>query len=243
MPGQQWGIDCSYDELTPREAHDIRAAGVEVFGQCLWTGALQPPVAINNIRVAQKAGMIPFGYLSVSPRGPDWSGAEHVKAGFDPLPDDVKQLMRHVALDVELEDLLYEFHVLPGINALAARGWRRFAYTSYNAWVNLLGNPTPPEDTALWNAYWDGDPDYDFVRLPFGRGGFTLIGEQFTGGQNVEGQWADRNRFDADFFVAPPVPPLPGRVITGIQQNFHDGDKVKITLTYSDFSEPKVVEA
>lgn len=40
----------------------------------------------------------------------------------------------------------------------------------------------------------------------------------------------------------PPVPPAPSRVITGILTEFHDGDKVKFTLAYSDHT-GKVVEA
>lgn len=245
MPGQMWGVDCSYDELTIEEAQRLRAAGVEVFGQCLWTGAEQPPVTVNNLRNAHAAGMIPFGYLSVSPRRPQennpWQGADHVKAGLDGLPADVKGLMRHVALDVELEGLKYDYHVASGIGALASRGWQQFVYTSYNAWVNYLGNPTPPYGTTLWNAFWDGDPDYDFLRLPFGHDAFILIGEQYTGGQNVEGQFADRDRFDRDFFVTPPTPT--SRVIVGINQEFHDGDRVRLTIGYSDGSESKVVEA
>lgn len=234
-----WGIDCSYDELTQTEARDIRAAGVEVFGQCLWTGAERPLVAVNNLRRAKEAGMYALGYLSVSPRGVKWPGDKHVEAGYDDLPDDVKALMSHVALDVELEGLRYDFHVEPGIEALVARGWRRLVYTSYNAWVNYLGNPTPPGGAALWNAFWDNDADYDFTRLPFGHDAFVLIGEQFTGGQNVNGQFADRNRFEDSFFVPPSQP----RWITGINQEFHDGDRVRLTISYNDNSEPKVVEA
>jgi hypothetical protein len=238
-----WGIDCSYDELTIDEATRVRAAGVEVFGQCLWTGALQPSVAVNNLRNAHNAGMYTLGYLSVSPRGSAWGGEAHVKAGYDGLPDDVKlggsNAMSHLALDVELKGLTYADHVQPGINALVARGFKQLIYTSYNAWVNYLGNPTPPYGTSLWNAFWDNDSDYDFARLPFGHDAFVLIGEQFAGGQYVEGQFADRNRFEDAFFVPPAIP----RWITAINQEFHDGDRVRWTVIYSDDSEAKVVEA
>ncbi len=239
-----WGIDCSFDELTPVEANRLRAAGVEVFGQCLWTGDQQPPVAVNNIRVAKAAGMIPFGYLSVSPRKPQennpWQGEDHVKAGYDSLPEDVKKMLRHVALDVELQGLKFDYHVNSGVVGLINRGYAPLVYTSYNAWKNYMGDPPAGVGWYLWNAFWDNDADYDFARFPYGGGNFTLIGEQYTGGQNVEGQFADRDRFE-DTFFAQPAPPQ--RVITGINQEFHDGDRVRFTLNYSDGSEAKVVEA
>ncbi len=241
-----WAIDCSYDELTVDEAKRLRTAGVEAFGQCIWTGLDRPPVAEQNILNAKIGGMIPFAYLSVSPRpateGNLWGGADHVKAGYDNLSAAVKGVLRHVALDVELDGLKYTRHVQPGVAALVARGYAPFVYTSYNAWHNYLGDPSAPAGWNLWNAYWDGDPDYDFARLPYGGGGFVLVGEQFTGGENVEGQFADRDRFEDAFFVIPPTPEVT-RVITGINQELHDGDRVRFTLSYSDGSEPKIVEA
>ncbi len=241
MADQKWGIDCSYDGLTLAEGKRLREAGVEVFGQCLWTGAEQPAVAVNNIKVAHASDLIPFGYISCSPRGPKWDGEAHVKAGYDGLTDDVKALLRHCALDIELEGLTFDQHVVPGMTGLINRGFAPLMYTSFNAWVNYLGNPRAGAGWYLWNAFWDGDPDYDFMRFPYGHDAFILIGEQYTGGQNVEGQFADRNRFEGDFFAPPPPVPPPPRWITAINTEFPASDRVRFTVYYNE-GEPQVIE-
>ena len=209
MPDKYWGVDTSYDSVTLPEAQNLFAKGVRVAFQCLWTGGEAPAVRESNIRAYAQAGIIPCGYLSVSPSR---TGKAHVEAGYDSLSGDIRGgLLRHVALDVELEGLSYTQHVVQGVEALQERGYAPLVYTSYNAWVNLLGDPVPPAGWNLWNAYWDNDADYDFARLPYGGGSFILIGEQYTGGEDVDGIFADRNLFEAVFFdpVTPPLPPPP----------------------------------
>lgn len=77
-----------------------------------------------------------------------------------------------------------------------------------------MGNPPKPVDTLLWNAAWDNSPDIDYSRHPFG--GWTeqdLIGEQWSGGTHVGGQFVDRNSFRIDVLsalsspVSTPTPP------------------------------------
>ena len=82
-------------------------------------------------------------------------------------------------------------------------GQRAVIYTNYNSWQNYV---TPSNTDALarlnvplLNAFWDGDPDVDFSKYPFG--GWRpdqVIGEQYTGGQYVQGQYADNAMFYED---------------------------------------------
>lgn len=206
VPGQYWGVDTSYDSVTLDEARRLFNAGVRVAFQCIWTGNERPGPAVANIKSYHDAGLITCGYLSVSP---GLSGLAHVIQGYDTLPQDTKGFLNDVAIDVELTGLKYDFHVRPAIEAMAAKGYRRMAYTSYNAWKNLLGDPTPPQGTLLWNAFWDNDPDFDFASYPYGGGAFVLIGEQFTGGEDVEGVFADRSLFADWAFPVPTPEPVP----------------------------------
>lgn len=210
-PGQYWGVDTSYHTVTMAQADDLYAAGVRVAFQCLWTGVDRPGPCESNIRNYAQAGIITCGYLSVSRH---LSGHAHVVQGYDTLAQDVKALLLLVATDVELENLQFQGHVMQAVQALEDRGYPPLIYTSYNAWVNLLGNPKVPARWLLWNAYWDNDADTDFPRLPYGD--FlpeNVIGEQYTGGEWVNGVYADRNIFQARFFVkeepAPPPEPAP----------------------------------
>lgn len=208
VPGQYWGIDTSYDHVTLDEARRLFNAGVRVAFQCLWTGIERPDPCVNNLHSYKAAGLITCGYLSVSPGR---SGLQHVIEGYDNLPVDIKApgYLRYVAVDVELPNLSFVEHVLQALGAMQGRGFEPLVYTSYNAWKNLLGDPTPPAGTLLWNAFWDNDADFDFERYPYGHDQFVLVGEQFTGGEDVEGVFADRSLFLAPYFEEPVVPPEP----------------------------------
>ena len=211
-PEQYWGIDLSYDHVTVEEAQRVYDAGVAVAFQCLWTGRERPATAENNIRNLASVGVIVCGYVSTSA---GHTGLWHVQQGYDTLAEDVKRLLVHVATDIELEGLQFQTHVVDCVDALRNRGYRPLLYTSYNAWVNMMGNPPIPKSWRIWNAFWDNDSDFDFERFPYGGADISMvIGEQFTGGEDVVGIFADRNIFKAEFFaseeVPVPVPPVPG---------------------------------
>src|SRR3990167_3108193 len=99
---------------------------------------------------------------------------------------------------------------------MIALGARPIIYTSYNAWTTLVipKNPPRPPGVPLWNAWWDGDPDFDFPSRPFGAWlPAEVIGEQWSGGTTVCGTFVDRNEF-VDGLVLPPsagepLPPSP----------------------------------
>lgn len=210
---QDWvfGVDASFDELSYAEAVALKNVGVKVFAQCLWTGNRQPPTRIINLRNAMQAG-IPrlVGYISVST---GMAGNAHVDAGHEGVPQDIWDALFKVPIDVELPDLNYTTHVLTAWSRIVH--WRKpeDAYTNYNTWVNVLGNPTRPQGVGLWNAYWDEHPDFDFPALPFGGWNpLEVWGEQWSGDFNHGGFEVDRNQFDAVAFelvAPPPVEPPP----------------------------------
>ncbi len=204
-----YGVDVSYDEVTLDEARLLKAAGVTVFAQCLWTAAEQPQPRVINLRNASKAGMLIIGYISVNGTRP---GAWHVTQARAGVPDDLWGQLVLRPIDVEL----------PGIpnttidealrrNAEEGGSWlgqRPAIYTSYGHWTGQQGDTKAFKDCLLWNASWDQNPDIDYASLPYG--GWTLqqlVGEQWSGGVNVQGVFADRNSFVKEILVPVPVPP------------------------------------
>jgi hypothetical protein len=47
-----FGVDGSFDTLTLEEAQRLKAAGVQVYAQCLWIGAEQPAGRVISLRNA-----------------------------------------------------------------------------------------------------------------------------------------------------------------------------------------------
>jgi len=192
-------VDGSYTTLGVDDAQKLRASGIEAWGQCLWTGTEQPDPRVENLRNALIAGMLVFGYISVSH---DHDGPWHVAQGRAGVPDDIWAQLVLVFVDVELPGIPVAT-VRGAVEALAAVGKRRAIYTSQHAWVDLMGDPTDFTDCLLWNANWDFDPDdVDFVNRPFG--GWTvgqLVGEQYTGGVDIGDVYVDQNMFNQDLFM------------------------------------------
>jgi hypothetical protein len=204
MPPQaDWipGVDGSYTRLTPEAAAQLRASGELVWWQCLWTGSEQPAYRIENLRIAIAAGMIPLGYISVT-----WAcdGAYHVGQGRAGVPDDLWAALILVPVDVELAGIPWAT-VRQAVDLLATPaygGKRRAIYSSYQAWVDYLGNPSTFRDCLLVNALWDQDPDIDFANLPYG--GWTLaqlVGEQYNGGTEIAGVYVDLDMFNRNLLL------------------------------------------
>jgi len=209
----EFWVDISYDLLTPVKAQVLKGAGVKGVVQCLWAdGREQPPNRVINLRNAEIGGLDIAGYVVVTP----WSGitgAGHVQAGCRGIPQDLWNALLFVAIDVEVTGLT-DVIVRGAVEALVALGKSRVIYTSWNAWVNYFGNSLAFTDCLLWNAYWDGAPDVDFASLPFGGWKITqVLGEQWSGGTNVGGTYADRNQFVTALLRPQPVPDDPCALI------------------------------
>lgn len=199
-----YGIDSSYDLLMVEEAEKLKTVS-SVYAQCLWTGLEQPPSRVTSLRNAKDAGLVLVGYISVANNGHD--GTWHVNQARAGIPDDLWDALYRVPVDAELFGLTMSTHVQPALARVEALGKGRDIYTSYHAWVDLLGNPTRPAGVGLWNAIWDENPDFDFPTLRYGGWLDSEVwGEQWSGGTNVLGQFADRNQFRASAMgIMPPI--------------------------------------
>lgn len=191
-------IDCSYDFLTDEEAQCLRESGSPVFIQCLLAltmqGPIQPSARLNNLRVALRNGLQVGGYILVGGRR---AGVEYVRLGREGIPDDVWAALKFVAVDVETPGVRVE-EILVALQEVQRLGKKTLLYTNYNSWVNHVvpGNSTrlSSQGYLLWNAYWDGAPDVDFSRLPFGGWRTDQVAiEQWQGDTLLCEQSVDRN--------------------------------------------------
>jgi hypothetical protein len=212
MPDWVYGIDISYQQLDDAKCNLLELAGVRSCGQCVWTGAEQPAPRVTNLRLLKdrlqtgRGKIMPYAYASITSSRTGIAHMASARAGF---PDDLFAFMPKWVVDVELPGITI-LQVRQAVDQVAAWGKPRDVYTSYNAWVNYLGNPMTFQDTGLWNAYWDGDPDFDYPSRPFGRWR-EVWAEQWSGGTNVQGVFADRDQVRADALgvvLAPPLPPI-----------------------------------
>ena len=191
------GVDASYDTLDDAEAKRLRAAGVQVWAQCLWTGSDPPAPRVTNLRVALNNGFIIAGYISLTA---SQSGIWHVERGRASVPDDIWDALALVFIDVEL-DGIRNSNIRQAADRLLELGKRRAIYTSYNAWVNKQGNPTNFTDCLLWDANWTGVAGVTYPRLYGGWILADIVGQQWSGGQNVEGVFVDRDSFVRELLV------------------------------------------
>jgi len=189
------GIDVSYGRLTVDTCQRLWDDGVRVVWQCLWTGAEQPSVRVENLRMAHEFGFIICGYISVAGHH---DGGWHVQHGRAGVPGDLWDALRLVVVDVELVGIPNSI-IHEAVELLFAYGKRRAIYTSFHAWVELQGDPWDFTNCLLCNALWDDDEDFDFPSLSYGNWKpEQVVCEQYAGGADVFGVNADRDMWDED---------------------------------------------
>lgn len=200
------GLDVSFSRISKEWAVRRVTEGYRVFVACLWTGGYKSKpgivaVAEANLRDARDAGMITAGYLNTNP----WfdaavslneakiaAGAEWDRLGI-------------VFNDVEIPGVT-EVQIKSHCEAITGAGKRPAIYSASWFWSGKLGNPKWDWLRAykVWNAYYDGDPDIDFNKAPWGPWtSADVIGEQY-GGTDIEGVTIDWNVFDEAFFTPQP---------------------------------------
>jgi len=171
------GVDASFTRLTPVHTERLKADGFSVWWQCLWTGTRKPANAIDNLRVADQAGLWLMGYTSVTGGA---SGRWHADQGRAGVPDEIWDKLLLAVVDVELAGIP-NTTVRAAVERTYELGKRRAIYTNYNSWVNMQGNPHDFIDCLLINAAWvygGGMPD---KLLPLQYGGWQP--EQVAGRQ------------------------------------------------------------
>jgi hypothetical protein len=188
-----YAIDTSYDDVTPDKARAVREAGIELALQCLWTGAAQPPHRVTNLRNYTTAGLLIGAYTSLPTNAT--AGQTHVDSARRGVPADLWDALVRCAVDIELDGIT-PTAIRDAVQTLAAISHHRTIYTNKNTWLHKLGDPHDFTDCELWNAWWDEDPDRDFDANPYG--GWRpdqVIAEQYSGGHQVTGVYADRDVF------------------------------------------------
>ena len=202
------GIDVSFSRVSPVWCQKRVSEGYRVFVACLWTGGYQSKPGIMavseaNLRDAREAGMITAGYLNTNPWWPASTSLNEAKlaagAEWEKIPI--------VFNDVEIPAVT-EAQIKAHCEAITGAGKRTAIYSARWFWTGpYMGNPQWPwlKDYKIWNAYYDGDPDIDFGKAPWGPWTVAdVIGEQY-GGTDIEGVTVDWNTFDEAFF-APQAP-------------------------------------
>lgn len=192
---QIYGVDASYDELTPEKARALRAAGIDVFQQCLWDGLQQPAKRVTNLRVAQQAGF-PWlcAYSSLTARG--GAGNQQMALGRQGVPDDLWGALAFVAVDVELLGIT-DAQIRAAVEYHASYGKGRVIYTSEGQWQGEQRGSLAFGDCLLSNAKWDRQA----VLASPAFGGWTLasvLSKQYTGGEDCNGLFADRDVFSLE---------------------------------------------
>jgi hypothetical protein len=193
MPDVLYAIDTSYDDVTYDKARAVREAGVELALQCLYDGVKQPAHRVTNLRNYANAGLLIAGYASLPTNAS--VGCTHMDVAHDGVPPDLWAALVRCAVDVELDGIT-TYAVRQAVARLAQHGKTGLIYTNLNTWVHKLGDPHDFTDCQLWNAWWDEDPDRDFDAHPYG--GWRpnqVIAEQYSGGHQVAGVYADRDVF------------------------------------------------
>jgi len=158
--------------------------------QDAWTGVISPAPTLVNLNRARTAGFITAAYVVVN-QLPGATSVGHARFACSAEWD----YLNFVAVDVEVQTSLLS--ITGALKEVRRLGKKSCIYSSKNAWKYAL-NTTSLKAEWLWNAYYDGDPDYDFFLNPYG--GFTkLAGEQYQGTTYLDGMAVDLNNFSAAF--------------------------------------------
>jgi hypothetical protein len=216
-----WGLvlDASTSRVTREDFRRLKEMGVRGYIQCLQTGGFSSSqtavraVAQSNLLDALAEGLAVGGYLNSQP----WRAPEVIHNDARAAAGSAWGALIFVANDVEIKDpqtgqVPSADQIRRSTQLIKAEGKRTAYYTASWYWRGVLGNPTWPwllED-PLWNAYYDGDPDIDFWRAPYGPWTQAhVIGEQYQGTTNLGGDLFDLNFFDLDYLrPAAPQPPI-----------------------------------
>jgi len=187
--------------ITVEQFKRAKADGFEAVIVGLWDGGTGNPYAKETLAHAQEAGLLIAGYTALA----EGTGGDAVyKAKLFAGPSFYN--LSFLSIDVELDGCTV-FQVQDAINNTLALGQRPVVYTAYWFWVSRMGNPTNFSTVPLWNAFYDGDPDFDIAQRPYG-GWTQSCGEQYLGTQSFayggKKFGADVNEFIDSFFRSGP---------------------------------------
>lgn len=173
-----------------------------------WHGGSRHTAARQSLANGRDAGFIYSGTYTALNTLPGSFSIEWAQQVVGPTEWDK---LSFIALDVELQttpDIVYG-----AIETAKAMGVRPIIYSARWAWERFMANTREFAQYPLWNAFYDSDPDVDFLRNPFGGWQLSeLVGEQYTNTTNIDGFGFDFNFFTDDKVLqmspAPDIPPL-----------------------------------
>jgi hypothetical protein len=184
---------------TLRDMQALRDAGVELVIVGGWHG---DAIGANekcaaDLALARASGLRTALYIVVD--GPEKTGPSGaVHKGVEACGAESAHVS-FIAVDVEVKAATMD-GVAQAATVVRMYGKTPILYTAHWFWHGKLGNPHANCDLPLWNAFYDGNPDIDFERRPYGC--WTpdmVIAEQYTDKSNIPGLTLDHNTFSRDF--------------------------------------------
>lgn len=203
MPNWVKGVDLAFSRAKRPWWRARYQEGYRVCVQNLWTGgygnnARIREVAEPNLADAQAEGFVIAGYGNANPWYPPDLCVSEITLNAGPMWN----ALRIVAEDVEIPDVT-EMHIRGLCNALESEGKLVPFYSAAWFWKDTIGNPTWPwlKTHKVWEAYYDGDPDIDFLNRRFGPWELAdVVGEQYQGTTIIDGVDVDLNVFDLGYW-------------------------------------------
>ena len=165
-----------------------------------WHGAVDYPQARLSIINAREAGFTHHATYTALNTLPGKTSVEKAQAAVGNEWDSLS----FIGIDVELE-------TTPGIiqeacETALAMGVRPVVYTAKWAWDKFMADAIDFATLPLWNAFYDDDPDIDFIRFSFGGWALDkLAGEQYTNTTTINGMGFDFNWFRDNFVLNEPT--------------------------------------
>ncbi len=194
-------LDASYSVFSDASFQQMKGDGYGLFIQGAWTAVAVPGQPRTNLKRARETGLLTAAYISLNGNR---SGAGHINKGFDAIGAKEWEYLSFVAIDCEVDNIT-EKTIRDAETRVLQLGGRPIIYTAYWWWHGRFGNNQNFTHLPLWNAYYDGDPDYDFQRLPYGGWALDdLVGEQYQGSTKLYNGQVDLNMFEADFLQDKP---------------------------------------
>lgn len=203
MPNWVKGFDIAFSRLSRPWLKARYLEGYRVIIQNLWTGGYGNnlrlrEVAALNLADAEAEGFLIAGYANANP----WYPIPRCMAEIIINAGPMWYALKVVAEDVEIP-LVTEAHVHDLCLALEHEGKTVPIYSAAWFWKETIGNPTWPwlKEHKIWEAFYDSDPDIDFLHRRFGPWELAdIVGEQYQGTTIIEGIDVDLNIFDADYW-------------------------------------------
>lgn len=177
-----------------------------------WHGAMGYDGARETMMRARAMSFRTATYIALTRAG---KGASDVVDAYKLLGETEWRNMSFAAIDMEYgtpgEDssVAQMNDLLAAVDKVISLNSRPILYSAAWWWKGHFGNPLIPVGLPLWNAYYDNDPDFDFLKTPYGGPGVRVVGEQYTNSTAVTAVGAtmsfDFNAFDREWVESFPL--------------------------------------